>query len=119
MTIKPIFDFNVADWEYHCMYCGAILTSFGVCDGLFLVYKDGIHKIRGRIKFPSGTKVVMEEACANLLSAEDIIKERFHGIPNTSTVEINKIDNPSLRGPDMFEKLATFPLVHIQTKEID
>lgn len=103
---NPIFDFNVTDWEYHALITGIIECPFGDIDAMFMIYKDEHYQLKGRMKFPSGTKFVVHYECSSLNDAIDKAHKVFNFLPETNNVKVlclNTIYNPSLKGCDMFD----------------
>jgi hypothetical protein len=99
---ESIFDFSIPDWEYHTLIIGSIRTPIGLIDGLFIVYKDGEFKIKGRFLMPSGNKNIIHAPVESVEDAFNKINTFLNAIPMGKDPFSQLIMNPSLKGCDLF-----------------
>jgi hypothetical protein len=118
-TIEPVFDFTITDWEYLAIVCAEVTTPIGEIDYLSLIYKDGHLKIKSRIRFPSGNKLVFEkDEVESLNEAIKFLKDTAEEFPGQSSIRTVIVYNSSTKGKDLIELMEKHPNIELTCTEM-
>lgn len=129
MTVEPIFNFSVPDWDYHAMIAISLLVGPPIfserseVDILAMLYTDGHVKSTTRVLFASGNKhVISKEFPGKTQEAaiQDII-DSFRGFPGIQkdSYEYEVIMNNKKDGQNLFNLILQSPRLKFNFRPIE
>lgn len=124
--IKPIFDMSIPDWDYLAIIFVSYTLPYGTTDIKGMVYKDGNIKLKMRVKFPSGTKMVADKHdIGSIDNAITLLKRMaeegcnaFEKI-NYENINVIVIYNTSTKGQDLFDLMLNNPNVDVKYTKLE